>query len=255
MALDRFVRTELRYADLDSTSNEARRRLSTEQADEALPLLIVADRQNQGRGRGSNAWYSDAGSLTFTLVLDPAQHALRSDQEACLALVAAAAICDALEPRWLDPGSTQIRWPNDVEVDGRKIAGILLERVLTPRGTRLLLGIGLNVSTNLANAPLDVQRMATSLAACRGAALPESHKALLERVVDAIGALVRRMAGGEEHLAQLWETRDALAGRLVRVRLGDRVLEGTGAGIDEGGRLRLATESGVETVVGGIVLR
>jgi BirA family biotin operon repressor/biotin-[acetyl-CoA-carboxylase] ligase len=245
----------LYYGELDSTSDEARRVLSGDGEAEPLPLLIVADRQTRGRGRGSNSWYSDTGSLTFTLVLDPAAHRLRPEQEACLALIAACAICQMLESEWLDFGAAEIRWPNDVEVEGRKLAGVLLERVASPLGPRLLLGVGLNVSTDLSQSPAEVQRVATSLEACTRCRVPDSPSALLAPLLQALQQRIEQASRGEPALPELWQARDSLRGRPVRIRLPDRVLEGTGAGIDAGGRLLVGTSAGIEALMGGIVLR
>jgi BirA family biotin operon repressor/biotin-[acetyl-CoA-carboxylase] ligase len=250
-----FVQTILYYPELGSTSDAARRLLSLEDRSDPLPLLVVADRQTQGRGRGSNAWFSDCGSLTFTLVLDPGAYGLSPAQEASLALVAACGIARALEPGWLDSDAAEIRWPNDVEVEGRKLAGLLLERIATPQGGRLLLGIGLNVSTDFRQAPVDVQHVATSLRACGRGHGPESPRDLLVPVLQSLEELILRMGHDNGDLCELWQARDSLRGRPVRVQLPDRLLEGTGAGIDELGRLRVATSNGIETLVGGIVLR
>ena len=67
-------------------------------------------------------------------------------------------------PRAVPGVSPGIRWPNDVEVDGRKLGGILPERVMTPNGPRVLIGIGLNVLTRVGDAPAEVGKMAVALA-------------------------------------------------------------------------------------------
>src|SRR5207237_728418 len=103
-------------------------------------------------------WWSDGGSLTFTIALDPSAHGLRSEHEPRLALATAVAIIDAIASWGLSevPG---IRWPNDIEVGGRKLGGILPERLDTPMGPRLLIGIGVNVASQMADAPEAVRRM------------------------------------------------------------------------------------------------
>src|SRR5918998_2162206 len=175
-----FVRTMIARDVVESTSDLARELVVEDRYD--LPLTVWAARQTQGRGRGENTWWSDAGSLTFTIGIDPASHAIGIEQESRLALASAVAVIDALTPT--APGaSLGIRWPNDVEVDGRKLGGILPERVMTPSGPRILIGIGLNVATRMADAPAEVGRMAVALTELR-----EAPPALddLERILRAI---------------------------------------------------------------------
>ena len=131
----------------------------------ALPLAVWAHRQTRGRGRGSHEWWSDAGSLTFTIAIDPAAHGLAQMVLPRVALATAVAVIDALgELGFREPG-LGIRWPNDLECGGRKLGGILPESVELEDGDRLLIGVGLNVQTNLDEAPAEVRAMATSLAA------------------------------------------------------------------------------------------
>ena len=96
---------------------------------DALPLAVWAKSQTRGRGRGSHRWWSDAGSLTFTLAIDPAAHGLAVEHEPKLALATAVAVIEALTSSSSVKPSIGIRWPNDLEVDGRKLGGILPERV------------------------------------------------------------------------------------------------------------------------------
>ncbi len=113
------------YSDqVDSTSSLA---LRLTRADEhQLPLLVLAREQTAGRGRGTNRWWSGEGALTFSLVLDgtPLAH---SDQMLMVPLVVGWAVCDAVE-QMFPTLHLQLKWPNDVYLDDRKLAGILIER-------------------------------------------------------------------------------------------------------------------------------
>src|SRR5204862_8267983 len=119
----------------------------------------------------------------FTLAIDPAAHGLVVQSEPKLALATAVAVIDALRELDLGSPSIGIRWPNELEVDGRKLGGILPERIETEQGHRILIGVGLNVLTDLAGAPAEVWRMATSLAAMQGGPLDEP---VLPRLLSAI---------------------------------------------------------------------
>jgi BirA family biotin operon repressor/biotin-[acetyl-CoA-carboxylase] ligase len=248
-----FVRTVVHREVLESTSDLARR-LAVE-GECALPLVVRADRQTRGRGRGNHTWWSDAGSLTWTLVLDPAAHGLRPEHEPRLALATAVAIIEAIGPLGLreTPG---IRWPNDVELGGRKLGGILPERVETERGARLAIGIGLNVTTDLDRAPAEVRRMAASLSELSPRALgPASATDLLDAVHAQLATIVNQLAANDPTLAERWAELDTLRDRPVRVDLGPRIVSGTGGGIDREGALYVITEAGAVRLFGGQVLR
>jgi BirA family biotin operon repressor/biotin-[acetyl-CoA-carboxylase] ligase len=217
--------------------------------------VVWAARQTRGRGRGSHRWWSDAGSLTFTIALDPAAHGLRPEHEPRLALATAVAVIDAIEPIGLSaaPG---IRWPNDIEAGGRKLGGILPERLDTPDGPRLLIGIGLNVATRLDDAPPEVRRMAASLADFRpGPSPPGEVERLLHSILGGFAGVLDRLACDDPDLARRWAALDTLHGRPVRVDLGPRLVAGVGRGIDPEGALCVAAPEGLVRLVGGVVLR
>ncbi|MBY0398035.1 MAG: biotin--[acetyl-CoA-carboxylase] ligase, partial [Thermoleophilia bacterium] len=114
-----FVRSWIEREELASTSDLARALVAGPGL--AYPILVRALRQTRGRGRGANAWWSDDGSLTFTLALDPAAQRLRAEHQPRVALAVAVAIVDAVTPLLADPSTLGIRWPNDVEAGGRKL--------------------------------------------------------------------------------------------------------------------------------------
>ena len=103
--------------------------------------------------------------MTFTLAIDPAAHALARVLEPLVALSTAVAVIDALDELGFGKAEIGIRWPNDLECAGGKLGGILPEAIELKGGRYLLVGVGLNVTTNLDEAPALVQAMATSLAA------------------------------------------------------------------------------------------
>lgn len=240
----------IRRAELASTNDEALRLLREGRT--PLPFVVRCDRQTAGRGRRSNAWWSDAGSLTFTAGLDPDALGLPREREPAVALAAAVAVIDAAEG-FGPAGRLGIRWPNDVEADGRKLGGILAERIETPGGRRLAVGIGLNVSSDLAAAPEQVRRMAASLAGLAG---PLEADALFEATCRHLARVLHRLAAGDAELGRRWAALDQLRGRPVRIDRGGRILAGEGRGIDEAGALRVRLPDGREEIVrGGCVLR
>jgi BirA family biotin operon repressor/biotin-[acetyl-CoA-carboxylase] ligase len=249
-----FVRTKVHLDIVDSTSSHARMLVSSSPEPE-LPLLVHADQQLRGRGRGNNTWWSDAGSLTFTLVIDPAAHGLTPELEPRLALATGVAAVWAFEPRFLPHGKIQLCWPNDLEIDGKKLAGMLIECFETNRGRRIAIGIGVNVNTHLDHAPQEVRTRATALRLHWPQ--PESIEMLdvLDQFLRAFEKTLLALINADPIVTQTWTERDALRGRSVRVRVGDIILAGVGTGIDEKGRLLLATEREITPVVAGTILR
>jgi BirA family biotin operon repressor/biotin-[acetyl-CoA-carboxylase] ligase len=243
-----------RYASLDSTNNEGLR-LAEAGAIEG-PTLILADSQTEGRGRGSNAWWSDEGSLLFTLVFEPRLRGIATDREPLVALAGARALVRGLGP-WMR-SQPSIRWPNDVEVEGRKLAGLLCEAADGPDGDFLLLGVGVNVETSFDEVPADVRARATTLAeiagnllAVRGARWRRLRAllAFLDEFDEALDALA-----DPPRFAELFDLHDALRDRPVRIRQGDRIVTGVGRGIEPDGALRLETAEGIIPIYGGQVL-
>jgi BirA family biotin operon repressor/biotin-[acetyl-CoA-carboxylase] ligase len=245
-----FVRTLIERDEIASTNDLARELALGDES--ALPLVIRASRQTRGRGRGSNTWWSDDGSLTFTLLIDPRVHDLGIEHEPKLALAMAVAIVEAIDA--LDPHApVGIRWPNDVEISGRKVGGILPERVETPLGPRLLVGVGLNVTTDLSQAPTRVRGMAVALhEVC---ARPVEARDLFHAILEAFGRVIVRLACHDAGLAARWDELDQLRGGWVKIDQGPRTVTGVGRGIDPDGALCLESNGELLRVFGGQVLR
>jgi BirA family biotin operon repressor/biotin-[acetyl-CoA-carboxylase] ligase len=141
--------------EIDSTNAEARRRAD---AGETGPLWITARRQTAGRGRRGRVWETDAGNLAATLLVTTSRPPIDAAKVSFLAAVAVAQVADW----WVPERLVQVKWPNDVMVDGRKLSGILIESGKTPDG-RLWLAIGIGI--NISSSPTAVERPATHLGA------------------------------------------------------------------------------------------
>jgi BirA family biotin operon repressor/biotin-[acetyl-CoA-carboxylase] ligase len=249
-----FARTVLHCPSVDSTNTLAKSLLLQSPVD--LPLLVWADIQTLGRGRGANQWWSDEGSLTFTVGLDPAAHGLRIDQEPRLALVAALAMIEAINDLRLSVPEIGIRWPNDVEAKGRKLCGILPERVEAEGTSRLLIGVGVNVLSCIDQAPTCVRRMATSLSALHPLPLsPSILPRLLKGWLNHFESNLERLAREDPSLANFWNNLNLLHEQIVRVLIGPRVIEGRVLEIDAHGALCLNDGKQILRLFGGQVLR
>lgn len=248
-----FIKTWMYKEVVESTNDLARQVVSDGLGD--CPVLVSAERQTRGRGRGAHTWWSDQGSLTITIGLDPVAHGLRTEHEPRVALATAVAVIDALA-HWIPRESLKLRWPNDIEVEGLKVCGILPERVETRHGVRLLIGIGINVSTRLDEAPAEIRRMATSLAQHAPNFVTTTDRGrLLAKLVAHFEESIHRLAEDDPGLAVRWDQLDALRNRPVRLDIGPRIVQGIGCGIDPSGALRLASDHGVLLHYGGQVLR
>lgn len=228
----------LRLDEVDSTNEEARRRAL---AGAAGPLWITAARQSAGRGRRGRAWAMLPGNLAATLLLRP-------DGGAAAQLSFAAALAVADMAAHFAPGAAvTVKWPNDVLLDGRKLAGILLETGEAP-APWLAVGIGVN----LAASPEGTEFPATSLAAT-GIAPPPPD--------DALTVLAARFAHWhriwrEEGFAPLraaWLARAGGLGAPIRARLPHEERSGLFDGIDAEGALLLRDSVGVRTITAGEV--
>src|SRR3954447_20329674 len=180
---------------LTDSTNERARELATAGAPHGT--LVTADEQEAGRGRQGRAWTAPTRSAVLMSVV------LRELSET-LPLSAAVAVCEAL------PLEAQIKWPNDVWIDGRKVSGILVEG--RPQEGWAVLGLGVNVSTAREEFPKELRDTATSLRiAGDGRERAEVLSALL-------AALERRVGQGPADVLPAWRERDALRGRRVRWR-------------------------------------
>lgn len=238
-----------------ASTNDLGKDLGPRTASDELPLVLVADRQTAGRGRGSNAWWSDGGSLTFSIVLEPGRHGIRPEHEPRMALAAGLAVAMVAEEMVAGLG-VGIRWPNDVEVGGRKLAGILVERVQGDLGPRMVVGIGLNVRTRFDLAPEDVRALGISLADLSPEFGAGDQRAVaLARVLEQYEIQLGRLAAEEDTFIDDLNARDQLAGTVVRIEQGEALLEGEGRGIARDGALLLEIEGEVRAIYGGRVRR
>jgi len=204
---------------LTDSTNARARELATAGAPHGT--LLTADEQAAGRGRQGRSWTAPAGTaLLMSLILrdlGPARE--------LLPLAAALAVCEACEA--VAPVHCLIKWPNDVWIDGRKVAGILIEG--RPAEGWTVLGIGLNVSTVAEDFPQELREAATSLwLAAGGTQL--ATEASLSAVLSALDA---RLGDPTDEVLKRWRERDALRGLVVRWNGG----EGVAAGIEDSGAL------------------
>lgn len=225
------------YACLSSTNVRAAELV--ESGDLKLPAAVLTSRQTAGRGQRGNTWWSDGGTLTVTFALPVDESVLAG----VLPLIAGLAVRDTVA-QWVDPSRLSVKWPNDLLVDGKKkLAGILCERV---RGANLV-GIGLNVRTNLSHAPLMVGQRAASMAQlCE-------RPPTLESVFAELAKRITSPAIGSDWLARLSECH-ALTHRSIVVSTGPgQSITGFCRGVDAQGRLLVEQAGTIHALIHGTV--
>ena len=219
---------------IDSTNAEAARLAEAGAPDRTL---VWALEQTAGRGRRGRAWVSPPGNLYASLLLRPACSPAEAGQ---LGFVAGLALRQAILDSMPDAAGIELKWPNDLLLDGRKLAGILLESRLA--GSRKLEWLVIGTGVNVASHPDDAERPATCLAEF-GA--PPAVPELLGAYGRALTAWLRRWR--EEGFAPVrttWLRHAAGRDSLLQARLADEIVEGRFADLDETGALVMTLANG-----------
>ncbi len=212
-----------------------------------LPLLVVAEEQTAGRGRGANRWWTGRGSLAFSLLFDPADWVLSNQPLPERSLAVGAAIVDTVTPL-LTGRAVGLHWPNDVFVDGRKLAGILID-VLS--GGRHVLGIGLNVNNSLIDAPDEVRARAASLCELTGTMLDRTE--LLTSLLRNIELAVRSSAADPQAYGRRFQDLCLQVGHELTIEVGGSRTTGRCAGIAPDGALLLESNGCFERFYSGVL--
>lgn len=243
--LGRLVRSLDR---VDSTNREAER-WALEGAPEGA--LVLAEHQDRGRGRLGRSWFDiPRKSLLLSLVLRP--H-LRPAEAPLLTFAAAIALAEAVSG-WVPQEAVEIKWPNDVLLHGRKVAGILLEmRCEAQTVDHVVLGLGVNVEGDPSELPEDVRARATTIEAC-AREVPDRVSVLCAFVDRFEGHYDEFLRAGFEALQPRWNAWFRMVGRPIRVQTERGVLEGVAQGLGPSGALLLRAADGqVASVYAGDV--
>ena len=239
------------HASIGSTNDEAFRRASEGAAE---GLIVVAGAQTEGRGRQGRAWFDAPGqSLLFSVLLMPA---IPLPSYPLLALALACTIADA-GGEAAGGVTLDVKWPNDVLHEGKKLCGVLAEsRALAPGVTpTLVIGAGVNGNQLPGDFPPEIQSRATSLRIAGGGDRIDLA-ALFANVLDRYAGCIALARGGDPRaLLERLRPRLPEEGSTVRVVLTDRAVEGLVESVTETGALRVRNRaSGVlETLVAGVM--
>jgi BirA family biotin operon repressor/biotin-[acetyl-CoA-carboxylase] ligase len=243
----------IRHASVTSTM-DACRELAEHDAPEGT--VVVADEQTKGRGRAGHTWYSPAGQALYVSIL------LRPDllphHGGWLTMLSALAVLESVKSQVQSATSSlaarslhfSLRWFNDVHLNGRKVAGVLVESALMEsRLDYAIVGIGLNVNTRFDGAPAEVQARAISLRDVLGRDLIREHvlASLLESFGRRYDGLMRHHRSPASEYASHLET----LGQRVTVQAGEARIEGVAMRVQDDGALIVQTEAGERAIAWG----
>lgn len=235
------------YQSVDSTNAEAQRLAGD--AGGHRPLVCISEQQTSGRGRRGRAWVSPYGQNIYMTLVEPFSNGARGLEG--LSLIVGIVLADTLESCGYP--DVQLKWPNDLLGENRKLAGILIEVAgdLTSDCIAVI-GVGVNVLMS-AEAGGKIDQLWTSLLQSPGQGELNRNKLVAAFAEKLFSAICRFRDSGFRPFIPEWEKRDAWLGRSVRVVSGTNILKGFHRGVSERGALRLLTDEGEVLVSGGEV--
>jgi BirA family biotin operon repressor/biotin-[acetyl-CoA-carboxylase] ligase len=244
----RVVGRDIQVFEQTTSTNDVVERLARDGVPEGA--VVFAEGQTKGRGRLGRRWMSPKRKgLWFSVLLRPN---LRPQETTQLTVISATSLRRAIKK--VTGLQAEIKWPNDLLIKGRKVAGILTElSAELDRVRHVILGMGVDVNQDAAGFPPELRAIATSLSVEAGAAVSRAELAVeVLRELDADYALVG--AGKFSTLADEWEEACVTIGRNVLVHMGDRHFRGFAESLDDDGALLIRTEHGLlARVIGGDV--
>jgi len=240
-----FVARVEHHATIGSTNDRAKQ--CAHEGVGPLPVLIVADEQTSGRGRGANRWWTGKGSLACSLLVDIDDLGMAPGRSPLVGLGCALAIAETVAPL-LPSHTVGLHWPNDVFVAGRKLAGTLVE-VLA--GRRLVVGIGLNSNNAIRDAPQQLQKTATTLFELTGTRHDRTQ--VLLALLAHLAKVFRKLASAPEQIAVKANALCLQRGKTLTIHSGRRSITGRCVGIASDGALLLHTADGREKLYSGVL--
>ncbi len=234
-----------RFDKIDSTNSHLLRL-----GEEGFPegTVVVADEQTAGRGRFGRSWEGEPqASLLFSLLIRP--YFLQEDEVSFLTFAAAVSVAGAIEE--VTHVHPQLKWPNDILLDGKKACGILLESSFdSSKLNHVVLGIGLNVNQQSFSSA--VSNKATSLSIFTGKNFDRDELlfAILTKFSLVYGALYKR---DFYSIMKKWRERSIMPGRRITVSLAGKTIEGICDDVADDGALVVRTDNGIEKFTAGEV--
>ncbi len=227
-----------RFGKIDSTNSHL-----LKLGDEGFPegTVAVADEQVSGRGRFGRKWEAEPlSSLLFSMLLRPGF--LKRDEMFILTFSAAVAVAEALENT--ADVKPELKWPNDILLDSKKVCGILLESSFdADRLNHIVLGIGVNVNQSLF--PEELKEKATSLLLVTGRKFDREE--LLHMILNRFAAIYDTLKKGDFYsVMRRWRERSKMVGKKVELKLAERIFDGVVEDVTDDGAILIKTSSGLQ---------
>jgi BirA family biotin operon repressor/biotin-[acetyl-CoA-carboxylase] ligase len=244
----KVVGRDIRVFEETNSTNDVAEKLARDGVKEGV--VVFAESQTRGRGRLGRKWISPPRKgLWFSVLLRPD---LRPQAATQFTVAAATALFRAIHDQTgLTP---EIKWPNDILIKGRKVAGVLTElSAELDLVKHLILGIGVDVNLATSEFPAELRKLATSLKIESGRHVQRA--ALAARILNELDRDYERIHSHRFlEIADEWQQHCATLGRRVSIQIGERVLHGHAEALDEDGALLLRTQHGrLERIIGGDV--
>jgi BirA family transcriptional regulator, biotin operon repressor / biotin---[acetyl-CoA-carboxylase] ligase len=244
----KIIGRDIQVFEQTTSTNDVMEKLARDGVKEGA--VVFAEAQTKGRGRLGRKWISPAHKgLWFSVLLRPD---LRPQEATQLTVASATALRRAIAAETgLKP---EIKWPNDILIGGKKVAGILTElSAELDRVRHIILGIGVDVNLDAGELPVELRKTATSLKIETGEMILRAELAVA--ILRELDVDYARICGGEfPAVADEWESGCVTIGKNVTVHIGDRRIRGRAESLDDDGALRLRTEHGhLERIIGGDV--
>lgn len=244
----KIIGRDIRVFEQTTSTNDVIEKLARDGVKEGV--VVFAESQTKGRGRLGRKWISPPRKgLWFSVLLRPD---LRPQEATQLTVAAATALRRAIQNETgLQP---EIKWPNDILIGGKKVAGILTElSAELDHVKHLILGIGVDANLAAGEFPPELRKLATSLKIESGKTI--SRPDLAVEILRELDRDYRRVCSRQfESLADEWEEHCTTIGQQVQIQIGERRIRGRAESLDDDGALRLRTEHGrLERIIGGDV--
>jgi len=244
----RFIGRDIRVFRETTSTNDVIEKLARDGVKEGV--VVFAESQTKGRGRLGRKWMSPMRKgLWFSVLLRPRLHPQAVTQ---LTIASATALVRAIHSQ--TGLAAEIRWPNDIVIRGRKVAGILTEMNAELDTVKyVILGIGVDVNLSASEFPPDLRKLATSLRIETGEML--GRATLASEILRELDRDYARVCSCQfELVADEWEERSNTIGRAVVIQMGDRRIQGRAESLDADGALLLRTQHGhLERIISGDV--
>lgn len=208
-------------------------------------IVVIADSQTEGRGRLGRKWISPSGvNLYFSVILQPP---FSQQESTILSLAAAASAVSAIRDyTGLNPG---IKWPNDIQINGKKTGGILIDyKPGHGKADMLIIGMGINVNMTLENLPDDIKPFSTSLMIESGSVV--DRKGLLAGLLAELESTYKLLIkGNRQVLINKWAESVSTIGQEISVKINEQIITGTAEAVTGSGGLLIRLPDGREEII------